>query len=739
MFKDLEFEYDTASVVKHQLNTIDYWTTCLSQFVSLLTSYHPSIGQSCSRFIGGFDDGSMKSNHEEKLKGEVSLLLTACLIFIQNDWEKSKLSTYSDFSQDPIISTLSSSMAILALRLRCILVYSTQNSMDDSQYNLVKLVVEALDQTRTYFEVHPANFAICVCSSLAAIPDAIFGSPGGARGRLSIDPKHVKTCYSELNDKRQGVEFVKHTFHGLSSLSPSWLGSKETKMKVDFFLLIACERWTKFFTLPLDFIEMTIPLVEGYFDDAHCASVFSIQRVALSYFIRLFEGACMDAEDIHALYLGLSSEQLDATDQDGKTRQSSKSKRRLKERIESSSALVGTDSLLLHAGREAFDRGEVACQSSVLLWATLFKSIDSGLERLQNGDTIDGEGVIGCLIACINACSPHIIAFSSEIKYHSLLQNLIWSTGKICCSPCRYVRSFALDIIINVHSALVYRTIMISDMNDIPDFEKSIALFLCECGLQLAQQCAYPSSYFDDMTEESDEEVEIERNDVRDILRSICDIENPGCKPSIISLLILENILGVCFDRLITTPVEKTETIVHILSSLAKPVNWIATYLLPTGITSSFKTLNLTIASLHKVFGGLLAFFSSSLPHHLVFPVNRLASLAMASFSPTFHGIGIYLNKRTTDNNSFVLYYEMLGLSVSLAAISLHKVPELFGDNCQAIISHLNIKGSMRAPGSYSERSLFLIPNGIVLYRYLVTSLRWRGSRKLYSSHATFI
>lgn len=685
--------------------TLDYWKNLLTLYTAILSSYHPVLGHSMNLYVGGIDSFASTrktQSDEERLKGDVSLIIVACLMLIQNhDATKSQVSNSLMPCHDPIISTLSAAMALFAFRLRCTLVYSsTQNIVDDSKYNVVNVVVEILDHTRTYFDFHPANFAVCVCSSLAAIPDAIFGSPGGARGRLSIDPKYVRRCYRELNDKRQGVDLVKRIFYGLTSLSHSWIGSKELSFKVDHHMLIVCERWAKFLTLPLEFLEMIIPLVERYFDPASSDSDPAMKRVVFSFFIRLYEGACMEAEEIHSMYLGLSSEQLDSSDQDGRKRPGSKSKRRLKERAESASSQDSGEYLHTQAEREALDRGEVACRTSVLIWSLIFKSVDSQLGCLNNLDAIDGEGEIGCLIACISACVPHIIEYSCEMKYPQLLQNLIWSIGKVCCSSSRYVRTLSLEIIERIHSALVTRTQNFLDMNSFSEFEKSIALFLCECSIQLAYQCAYPLNYFADMTEESDEDLENERNDVRDVLRSICDVENPGYHPSIISLLILENILELCLHRLNDTPIESAETMVHILSSLAKPVNWICTYFHSYGSSLSLKALNLTVRCFHKVSEKLLDFLSSSSPSLLAFPVIRLVSLAIASFSPTFNFVGMYLNQQPDEYNAFTLYYSMLGLSASVASLSLHKVPELYGDNSKAIITHLNIKGAMRAPGA---------------------------------------
>ena len=42
--------------------------------------------------------------------------------------------------------------------------------------------------------------------------------------------------------------------------------------------------------------------------------------------------------------------------------------------------------------------------------------------------------------------------------------------------------------------------------------------------LNLALQCGYPGGFFNDMSQENDEDLENERNDVRDVLRTISSI-----------------------------------------------------------------------------------------------------------------------------------------------------------------------------------------------------------------------
>jgi len=696
----MEFEYESTCTDYSSFNLKD-WKNLTSLFTSNLSAYHPAFFQCMSQYLACMEVGSIgnSSADEEILKGNVSVIFIACLILIQNsNVEETHTVTCSELCHDPITSTLSAAISIFVLRLRCAMIYGAQNMLNDCNYNIVQVVVESLERYRAYFDIHPANFAICVCSSLAMIPDAIFGSAGGARGSLSLNPHFVRRCYKELNDKRQGMDLVIQSFHGLSSLRMSWIGSVELSIKVDYHLLAVCERWAAIFTLPFEFVEMTAPLIERYIDATIKTrnSNLAVQQMGYHYLIRLFEGACMVPEDIHNMYLGLSSEQLDSSDQDTQKRQYSKSKHRFKGRVESISTQDSGGDMLSQAGKEAFERGDVACRSSLALWNIIFKSVYSNLESLNDMDSIDGEGDIGCLLMCCSACVPFIIEFAFESKYRELLERLLCSTSKFCCSSSRYIRSQSMDIIERIYSALVTRTKMTTN-HAIPEFEQSISFVLCECCIQLASKCSYPLEYFACMTEESDEELENERNDVRDLLRSICDVE--GCYPSRLSLLILQNILGFCQKSLNETSIEKSETTVHIFSSLAKPINWISSSLYSTGNISSYEVVSLTIHIFHKFCGDLLVFLSSSSQCLRAFSVIRLLSLAIASFSPTLDCVGKYLTQCSDNRESLVQFYETLGLIVTVTIASLQNIPELFGDNSQSIVTHLNIRGAMRAPG----------------------------------------
>ena len=53
------------------------------------------------------------------------------------------------------------------------------------------------------------------------------------------------------------------------------------------------------------------------------------------------------------------------------------------------------------------------------------------------------------------------------------------------------------------------------------ELESMVMHGICACALALASSCTYPPGYFSDLTLDNDEDLEIEQNDVRYVLRSI--------------------------------------------------------------------------------------------------------------------------------------------------------------------------------------------------------------------------
>lgn len=95
----------------------------------------------------------------------------------------------------------------------------------------------------------------------------------------------------------------------------------------------------------------------------------------------------------------------------------------------------------------------------------------------------------------------------------------------------------------------------------------------------LAAFCAYPARYFDDLRANSDEELEVERNDVRDLLRAVTGSGETGSTsdsksdeaPMRVALQVLFHLLQAC-EKSVASAYESQqlfeESVVHAFSSL---------------------------------------------------------------------------------------------------------------------------------------------------------------------------
>jgi len=95
--------------------------------------------------------------------------------------------------------------------------------------------------------------------------------------------------------------------------------------------------------------------------------------------------------------------------------------------------------------------------------------------------------------------------------------------------------------------------------------------------MRLASSCGYPAGYFDDLGADSDEDLEIERNDVRDLLRSLVAFpdadESNGVDRYGIPLGLLQKLLMECQQSLTScTDREELfpEIVLHAFSALGE-------------------------------------------------------------------------------------------------------------------------------------------------------------------------
>jgi hypothetical protein len=92
----------------------------------------------------------------------------------------------------------------------------------------------------------------------------------------------------------------------------------------------------------------------------------------------------------------------------------------------------------------------------------------------------------------------------------------------------------------------------------------------------LAGGCGYPAGYFDDLGLQSDEDLEIERNEVRDLVRALVSppVSIPGKTPlHLIPLKLLVRLLAACEQSVRASLDSRSllnEVVLHAFSSLGK-------------------------------------------------------------------------------------------------------------------------------------------------------------------------
>jgi len=268
--------------------------------------------------------------------------------------------------------------------------------------------------------------------------------------------------------------------------------------------------------------------------------------------------------------------------------------------------------------------------------------------------------------------------------------------------------------------------------------------------MALATSCAYPADYFKDMSLDSDEEIENERNDVRDLIRCVTTI--PDGSRNVFDMLqhssikIIERLINACYMAIKGATGQGTllplapETVVHALSSLAKPLLMVSpfsiyiyqkpSYYVPFSLTFfakkltlrvniygeiAVRTVSMAIEALGIVCHQLLDIFksqSSNADIAVVFPVSRLTCIAIASFAKTFASVvEITSLNDNGENNSGVDNVDKASMKSLLSLLdftldvamqssfhSIKHIPELIAVS-SLDYSVYDIRGAMRGPG----------------------------------------
>ena len=682
---DIELEQTQPATIETTTTTSSSTTattinTSIQRYCQYMTQQRPNISIPIQTHCQNNQD-------EHFAKGQVMLITLAWIMLEQ---------AVHGIMDQALQTTIASTMAAISLRLR----FTPQSLMPGgapaTEASLCDIHLQALMAVAptlvTSSSIHHEAFFMVKCIALGAIPDTILGSPGGIRGKLSVDPRCIQAAKEEL--AHSGVMSLWSTLQDRPQQQPTTLTT--LSLDVHHAILITCERWAKFLPLPIEFIQQTVPLANNYLTQCHQEHC---QRAALAYLIALYESGSWTVERILATSLGLASEQI--TQASTKKKQSSKAKKRHKERVNEAT----TDTSQHQAEMECRHRGEICIHATTIVWESLDTLARNSLQR----EEAEGEGPVVCLTACANSCLPYLVKYE-EASFQPLMLAIMDCFQRVCSHPNRNVRGLAYEPLLTLHQALLNN----SDGHQMTETESIVADHFYQCCMRLATGCGYPADYFKWLTEDNDDELENERDDVRGVLRALSGSgEDTYVKPPFPSTQILHRLVLACSDSISKfTSGIPPEAVVHALSALAKPMNHLAeAYAKNEAPSNAANTLATIMSSLRFTADRMNASFDG-LPAADCIAVSRLIAMAASSYAPGFAMIQMKATKMpgatATDTELFSLLELTLSSTIKTAILSLIHLPELVAESTLHQ-TQFDIRGAMRGPGGEDHVGVLVI------------------------------
>lgn len=239
-----------------------------------------------------------------------------------------------------------------------------------------------------------------------------------------------------------------------------------------------------------------------------------------------------------------------------------------------------------------------------------------------------------------------------------------------------------------------------------------------QCCVNLASSCGYPPMYFKTPEALSDEDLEIERNDVRDVLRTVAGsdsgsstsaVKNQTIPPSPVTLRVLHDLVLASWSTIVSRQAQVSqldgETSIHVLSALAKPLNHLAVTF--SKLDHQYSSLSSDILchacqALGAAAEKLVEAFGST---HLIdlFPISRVSNLAAASLAPMMSALIDAPSKLECDsvNNTTLQQLGMVTLRhvITSSALSIMHIPELLVESASDGTHYYEARAAMRAPG----------------------------------------
>jgi hypothetical protein len=663
----------------------------VSSYMSGSSSHNPTVGSLSSKYLHCIHKinpimgqvltvtvGSSLTLHpqtEEQVKAKYTILSLATLS-VQIALE----CITGDTRITPILSLTASTLATILFRWWCSCRSSA--SEDSTVPSLVLMIRESYLTIQLplahLYQVDSVYLALSVSllCTIAALPDAVLASPGGARERLSIDPRAIQWAAADLRHSTELLfEVLQAEHHEKGDVSAN------SHDMIHWWILYTCERWVTYIPLNIAILSSIHPLLNTQ------------ATGGLSFLIALYESASWTMDQIISSFVGLSSLLDHSPQPTAKKKQSSRSKKRHKEIVDSKS----TNDLLEEARTEMKLRGDMAYHVTLWCWPILREMANNALNSHKS--PMEGEGPVYCITAGANACLPHILRYPNIVHGCDLFQCLSNVMQRFCASSNKTTRALVLEPLYTLHSVLLD----VSGCLESSNMGSVLVDHFCNCTMNLASRCEYPTHYFEHLCLQSDEDLEMERKNVRDLLRtvagSLSDAKTAGNIANDISMQVLNKLINTFKESIVRSKLQNEyipETVAHAFSALAKPVNFLAK-LFTQSDRSNDKVTHIILITVLQVLLEInqmvVNAFQNSLHYNLLLPLCRTVNIGNASYSPFLSVIATFSEEEFMNGLNKVLDVMIIG-----SILSLEQIPELAGPS---ILDHsmYDIRGTMRGPG----------------------------------------
>ncbi|KAL7493940.1 hypothetical protein ACHAWT_005337 [Skeletonema menzelii] len=668
-----------------------------------------------------------ESQGEEQIKGTLMMFSLAVAMYVAafRDFEEEhQHQNQHDEARSPwanaVLSELGSALSVTMLRLRYRPTTDKQAtpSPDPSCPPLIDALVHAINIVKDSAAVYLTNqqaggeipsllqdahhYAIhrSIAACLTSLPETVLLPPGqDYMHRIpSVDRGCLRAASMELRCNETGMQKAVTVL--MQSTGNVYDDSSASR------LLGMCEAWARYVAVPIHVIDESVGKVAVQFmhisKGTPALQQQKVQSLAFQYLVSIFEAALptLSVSDILTAALGVGATGV----QNGKKKQGNKSKKRHDKRLDRAKA-VEDESSQNQAEEELLARKNAACAAAAAAFGVSTSSAgdDWGLRLASSCPTTTSHAICSTVAAAATSVLPHLLWLERNDgpsqQWRSELFSVITTViQRMCKAEDRDIRALVYEALMIIHGALNSVTVVSCRV------EQLAIDSICECVLSLSASCAYPLNYFDNLFENNDEDLEIERNDVRDVCRSVCSLDsgNFGSDESKSpSLMILNRIVSACHSAIKGTDpaVSPSEAVVHALSSLAKPLNKLGNKCLEVPDEEGCTILSRALDSFAFVFQ-ILNSSIERLPHSQTLPLSRLVLIGFASLAPLLSSVARMALRSTTEaeRNLIEFFEKSLCYGIQQAILSTAQIPELVAESTLESTRY-DIKGAMRGPG----------------------------------------